>query len=68
VLLVKKVLISAVIVIGIIIYFTSAQILSDVPSNIQNEISVPGGYERIDYPSDSFSNWIQNLTLKKDIP
>ncbi len=65
-LLVKKVLISAVIVIGIIIYFTSAQILSDVPSNIQNEISVPGGYERIDYPSDSFSNWIQNLTLKKD--
>jgi hypothetical protein len=63
---VKKTLVSAVTVISIIIYFTSAQILSDVPPTIQNTISVPSGYQRMVYTSGSFSNWLQNLPLKKD--
>lgn len=64
---VKKALISAVTVVSIIIFFTSAQILSDVPPTIQNTISEPEGYQRMVYPSGSFSSWIQNLPLKSDL-
>lgn len=64
---VKKALISAVTVVSIIIYFTPAQILSDVTPTIQNTISAPDGYQRMGSPSGSFSNWIQNLPLKSDL-
>jgi hypothetical protein len=33
---------------------------------IRTAINVPSGFQRMDYPEGSFSNWLQNVPLKKD--
>ena len=34
--------------------------------NIRNAIPVPRGYSRIEYPSGSYSRWMQNLQIKNE--
>jgi hypothetical protein len=35
-------------------------------ATIMNSIPAPKGYQRVIYPRDSYSNWLQNLKLKND--
>ncbi len=63
---VKKALISAVTAISIILFSLSAQVFSDISPTVKNKIPLPSGYQRIAYPHDSFSSWIQALPLKTE--
>ncbi len=64
---VSRALISSVIGISIILFSFSIQVFPDITPTIKNKIPLPSGYQRIDFPHDSFNNWIQNLPLKSDL-
>jgi hypothetical protein len=63
---VNRALISAVTAISIILFSVSVQVFSDTSPIIKNKIPLPSGYQRIAYPQDSFSSWVQDLPLKTE--
>jgi hypothetical protein len=48
----------------IIFFILSDYSFSDKNPRVKDAIPVPRDYQRMVYPNDSFSNWIQNLPLK----